>query len=166
MPETFHRRGHHVQKAHGRRVTLAAEASHLDGGMIALMPTPEDAKRLALPGGEKATELHCTLFFLGDDGSVWTEEQRDELEATLRALAALYELEPLQAKIFGVAHWNGDGDKPSWVWSVGDDSAGEEVPTAGLLKARACVTEALESTHERPEIPPQHANGLRRQRRR
>lgn len=157
MAETFHRRGHHSQKAHGRRYALAADTSHTQGGMIALMPTAADAKRLALPGGEPAAELHCTLFFLGDEGGEWTEDQRNELEGIVRSLVGLYELEPVEAKVFGVAHWNGGSEKPSWVWSVGDAEPGEGVPAAGLVRARALATEALESTHERPEIPPQHS---------
>lgn len=137
-------------------VTAAAD-DHTSGGMIALMPTAEDAARLAVPGGEPAEELHLTLFFLGDDGSAWTEDQRGELEGILRPLVGLYELGPVHAKAFGAAHWNGDGDHPSWVWNVGDAEPGEHVPLDGLLKVRACVTEALESTHERPELPPQHS---------
>lgn len=154
MGETFHRRGHHSQKAHGRRYALAADTSHTQGGMIALMPAPEDAKRLALPGGEPAAELHCTLFFLGDEGSEWTDDQRNELEGLVRALVELYALEPVAAKVFGVAHWNGNGEKPAWVWSVGDD---DPTDGNGLTRARALATEALESTHERPEIPAQHS---------
>lgn len=152
MPESFHRRGHHSQRAHGRRVALAADNSHTQGGMIALMPTAADAKRLALPGGEPAAELHCTLFYLGDDGAAWTEDQRNELEAAVRAQVAGDG--PVQARIFGVAHWNGDGDKPSWVWSVGDDPEAEG-PGLGVLRVAAGM--ALESTHERPEIPQQHS---------
>lgn len=154
MGEAFHRRGHHSQKAHGRRYALAADTSHTQGGMIALMPTPEDAKRLALPGGEPAAELHCTLFFLGDEGGEWTDDQRNELEGLVRALVELYALEPVDAKVFGVAHWNGNGEKPAWVWSVGDD---DPTDGNGLTRARALATEALESTHERPEIPAQHS---------
>lgn len=150
----MHRRGHHSQKAHGRRYALAADTSHTQGGMIALMPAPEDAKRLALPGGEPAAELHCTLFFLGDEGSEWTDDQRNELEGLVRALVELYALEPVAAKVFGVAHWNGNGEKPAWVWSVGDD---DPTDGNGLTRARALATEALESTHERPEIPAQHS---------
>lgn len=157
MGEAFHRRGHHVQKAHGRRAQFATDGSHLSGGMIALMPTPEDAKRLALPGGEKAADLHCTLFFLGDEGSAWTEDQRTELEGIVRSLVGLYELEPVQARVFGVAHWNGGSESASWVWNVGDAERGEGVPASGLRLARALATEALESTHDRPETPPQHS---------
>ena len=49
----------------------AADGSHLSGAMIALMPTPEDAERLAIEGGEDAEQLHVTLYFLGDDGSTF-----------------------------------------------------------------------------------------------
>lgn len=149
----MHRRGHHSQKAHGRRVALASDGSHLSGGMIALMPTAADAQRLALPGGEKAAELHCTLFFLGDDGAAWTEDQRDELEALVRARAS--GMTPVKAKVFGVAHWNGNGDNPSWVWSVGD-SPDANLAESSLQEARYAAVDALESTHDRPELPPQH----------
>lgn len=158
MAEAFHRRGHHVQKAHGRRV-FAADGSHLSGGMIALMPTAEDARRLALPGGEKAEDLHCTLLFLGDDGAAWPEEVRDLMTEAARALAA--DIPPVKAKIFGAAHWNAGGDNPSWVWSTGDD------PDRGL--ADSCLEElrsvvgdiigiAMSATHgDMPEIPQQHS---------
>lgn len=149
----FHRRGHHVQKAHGRRITLAADNDHTSGGMIALMPTAADAKRLALKGGEAAPELHCTLFFLGDDGPAWDEDQRNELEALVRSRAD--ELPPVKARVFGVAHWNGDAEKPSWVWSVGDDPEAGPADSS-LNEARYVAQDALESTHERPEIPHQH----------
>lgn len=143
----------HVCGKFSTSITAAGD-DHTSGGMIALMPTAEDAERLAIPGGEPPEELHLTLFFLGDDGSAWTEDQRNELEGILRPLAELYELGPVHAKAFGAAHWNGDGDHPSWVWNVGGAEPGEN---GGLLKVRACVTEALESTHERPELPAQHS---------
>jgi hypothetical protein len=160
MGEAFHRRGHHVQKAHGRRTALAAEdRSHTQGGMIALMPTAADAKRLALPGGEPAAELHCTLLFLGDDMSVWTAEQRDALEQAAVAVAG--DLTPVKAKIFGVAHWNGDGDKPSWVWSVGN-SPDQGLADSSLEEVRSTLGDimgmALAATDgDLPEIPEQHS---------
>ncbi|MFD8226835.1 hypothetical protein ACFV16_21985 [Streptomyces massasporeus] len=150
-------RADHHHHHHPPVVTAAADGSHTKGGMIALMPTAEDAERLAIPGGEPADELHLTLFFLGDDGAAWTEDQRDELEGILRPLAELYGLRPVRARAFGAAHWNGGGDYPCWVWNVGDAEPGESVPLDGLLKVRACVTEALESTHGRPEMPSQHS---------
>ena len=151
MAETFHRRGNHVQKAHGRRTALAAQDSHLSGGMIALMPTAQDARRLALPGGEAPEELHCTLLYLGDDGSVFTPADRDEMEAAVQAYTQ--GLGPVQSKIFGVAHWNGDGEKPSWVWSVGD---GPDAEGPGLAKVRAMVYAAAEDVAGEL-LPEQHS---------
>jgi len=37
--------------------------------MIALWPDAESKRRLAIPGGEPADDLHCTLIFLGEDVS-------------------------------------------------------------------------------------------------
>jgi hypothetical protein len=161
VPETFHRRGNHVQKAHGRRTALAAQDSHLSGGMIALMPTAQDARRLALPGGEAPEELHCTLLYLGDDGSVFTPADRDALEEAFTHAVADYGIQPVQANIFGVAHWNGDGEKPSWVWSVGDNP--DRAPEDDALEdMRALTGDALGmamamTDGELPEIPPQHS---------
>lgn len=159
--DQFHRRGHHIQGAHGRRTALAADSvdSHLSGGMIALMPTAADAKRLAFPGGEKAAELHCTLLYLGDDGSVWSPEARDAMEAAARQMAA--GVPPVKARIFGVAHWNGDGDKPSWVWSVGNDPD-QELADSTLEEAKMIVGDVIGMSMaaldgDLPEIPVQHS---------
>jgi hypothetical protein len=130
---------------------MASDGSHLSGGMIALMPTAEDAKRLALPGGEKAADLHCTLFFLGDDGSVWTDDQRNALEEHVRMAVA--DLPEVQANVFGVAHWNGKGEQPSWVWNVGDD------PESGahLGEARALAGVPFMMGMDLPDLPEQHS---------
>lgn len=159
MPESFHRRGHHVQKAHGRRAHFAADGSHLSGAMIALMPTAADARRLALPGGEKAADLHCTLLFLGDDGEAWPVEVRDAMEAA--AVKAASELTPVLAKVFGVAHWNGNGDDPSWVWNVGDDP-GRGLADSTLHEVHHTVGDILGMCMamcdgEMPEPPQQHS---------
>src|SRR3546814_1574787 len=89
--------------------------------MIALMPKPEYAERLAIEGGEDTGQLHLTLYFLGDDGAAWTEGQRNELIGSLRAIAASQFQGPLTARAFGANHWNANTDSPSWVWAVGDD---------------------------------------------
>ncbi|MFE9127807.1 phage minor head protein [Streptomyces sp. NPDC007148] len=131
--------------------TAAADDDHLQGAMVALMPSTEDAARLALEGGEAAEELHCTMFFLGDDASQWSTGERTEF---IRALeAAVSDLGgPVLAKATGTAHWNTDSDKPSWVWTISDQA--EDGPTLG--DARAAVTVALEDTHH-PELPRQHS---------
>jgi 2'-5' RNA ligase len=111
-------------------LAAAADGSHMSGAMIALMPTVEDAARLAIEGGEVAEQLHLTLYFLGDDGTAWTDDQRKELEGIVRERVALFP--PVAARVFGAAHWNGDGDDPAWVWSVGDGVPGEGFPLAAV----------------------------------
>jgi hypothetical protein len=142
---------------------LVADAGgdHLSGCMIALMPTEADAQRLAVAGGESAAELHCTLWYLGDDAAIWSDDQRNELEADIRAMvlgAEFGSANVLKANIFGAAHWNGDGEKPSWVWSVGDAPGDDPVDgdDDGLQDVRELVTYALENRHGPDELPTQH----------
>lgn len=134
-----------------------ADDDHLNGCMIALMPTADDAARLAVPGGEAAADLHLTLFFLGDDAADWDEDQRADLLYCLKLCLGMCDLEPVEANIFGVAHWNGGGKKPSWVWNVGesmdDDSFGMDLT---LESAHHMVCAALEDMHRQPELPEQH----------
>lgn len=137
--------------AEGMRQLTAAATEHT-GAMIALLPSEADAARLALDGGEPAGELHCTLWFLGE-AAPWTENQRSELIAAVRARAATLG-GPVRAHLFGVNHWNPHGDDPAWVWAVGDDMDSDE---PGLLGARWVAQEALEDTHARPETPRQHS---------
>lgn len=44
------------------------------GGMVALIPTAEDAAKLAVNGGDPAGQLHLTLAYLGDDVTDWDDE--------------------------------------------------------------------------------------------
>lgn len=136
-------------------VAAAADGSHLMGGMIALIPTREDAERLAIEGGEDPDDLHLTLYFLGDQGGDWTEDQRRELADGVRT--RVQDLGgPITGVAFGANHWNAGSDSPSWVWAVGDDrDRDDDAPTLG--RAHALVTAALEDTHGRPEIPRQHS---------
>lgn len=152
-PAEFHMRGRHVQHAHGRRsAALADGGDHLNGAMIALLPTAADAKRLAVKGGETVADLHLTLFFLGGDATVFGHEDRAGIVSAVRAYMS--DLSgPVTAKIFGAAHWNGDGDTPSWVWSVGDDPDGD----VALELVHALAVMALESLHSHPELPVQHS---------
>lgn len=134
-------------------LTAAADGSHMSGAMIALMPTPEDAERLAIEGGEAVDQLHLTLYFLGDDGAAWTEDQRNELIGNLRAAASRI-AGPVTARAFGANHWNANTDSPSWVWAVGDD---RDADGPALEDVHCEVTYALEDTHERPDLPVQHS---------
>jgi hypothetical protein len=137
-------------------LAAAADGSHLSGAMIALMPTPEDAARLAIEGGEDSEQLHLTLYFLGDDGAAWDERDREELISNLRAGVDDFVSGPIKARVFGAAHWNANTDSASWVWSVGDDRD-ERVITASLELARTLAVEALEGMPVHPDLPVQHA---------
>ncbi len=114
----FHLRGRHVQHSHGRNTGQEV----LSGAMVALVPTEEDASRLRLAGGEKTEELHLTLFDLGEAGEI-SPARREEI--TNQAIDSAGALGPVSARIFGVSHWNGNGENPCWVLTVGDDSESE-----------------------------------------
>ncbi|MGC0418401.1 phage minor head protein [Embleya sp. AB8] len=134
--------------------TAAADGSHLQGAMIALMPTPGDAAHLVVPGGEAVEELHLTLQFLGGDGTAWAPEQRAALIDNVRKAATA--LGPITGRAFGVALWNSDSDTPSWVWSVGDDrDRPDGAPT--LVDAARAAAEAVAATRDTPEMPAQHS---------
>ncbi|WP_284576804.1 phage minor head protein [Streptomyces sp. 2P-4] len=138
------------------RETVTAAAQHT-GAMIALVPTEADARRLALDvdGAEPWEELHLTLFYLGE-GADWSEDQRNELIAGLRARLDEHGLpdDRIHGRAFGANMWNADRDSPCWVWAVGDDpDRPQDAPT--LESARWAATYALEDTHG-PGIPQQH----------
>lgn len=130
-------------------LTAAADGSHMQGAMIALMPTPEDAARLAIEGGEDAEQLHLTLRYLGK-GADFDETARAAIVDSVRILAE--GMPPVRAKLFGAAHWNGNGDEPSWVWSVGDDS--EYGPS--LEAAQGMAEEALLAAPVDVDLPAPH----------
>lgn len=142
----------------GQRVgvyeTQTAAATGHTGAMIALVPSPTDLERLALDDGEPAEELHATLWFLGTAAD-WSEEQRADLIAGVRARAASLP-GPVRAVGFGVNHWNPASPDPAWVWAIGDDpDAGDEAAT--LHEARTVLAQtALEDGHNTPELPRQH----------
>ncbi|MEC3995003.1 phage minor head protein [Actinacidiphila sp. DG2A-62] len=141
------------------RIT-AADDSHLQGGMIALMPTAEDAQRLAVDGGETPEDLHLTLMFLGDDGAAYTAEQRASIIANLAHYGRHVLTGPFVAKAFGAAHWNPDSAKPAWVWSVGDLPA-DERPDDGyptLQQFHTVAADSVAGSNVDPDmVPTQHS---------
>lgn len=130
-------------------VTAAAEVH--TGAMIALIPTEKDAARLALDGGEEASELHLTLYYLGEAAD-WTPEQQGHLISRVSYAACV--LSPVSAHTFGAAQWNPDRDEPVWVWNVGDDL---DTDSSRLQDAHHEVTYAIEDGHDDPEIPQQYS---------
>jgi 2'-5' RNA ligase len=136
-------------------LTAAADGSHLQGAMIALMPTPDDAARLAIEGGEAAEQLHLTLRYLGN-GADFSEEARQAVIDAVTDVLPHYASGPVAAKAFGAAHWNGNSDEPCWVWSVGDDP--DTPGTLGMLHGAIAMAleEGLAEGVDHPELPQQH----------
>ena len=136
-------------------LVAAADGSHLSGAMIALMPTVADAERLAIEGGEAADQLHLTLYYLGK-GADFSEEARQSVIDAVADVVPHYTDRPVVGRVFGAAHWNGNGDEPSWVWSVGDDP--ETPRTLGMLHGAVCMAleEGLAEAVDPPELPEQH----------
>ncbi|MFI0827280.1 phage minor head protein [Streptomyces roseolus] len=136
--------------------TVTAASGHT-GAMIALVPSQEDAERLALAtdGAEAASELHATLFHLGEAAD-WREEARTELIDRVRAAVADQLDDVIHARAFGANHWNADGDNPCWVWAVGDDRD-RPVDAPRLETARYAALYALEDLHQQPDLPVQHS---------
>jgi hypothetical protein len=138
-------------------LTAAADGSHMQGAMIALMPTVEDAERLAIEGGEDAEQLHLTLYYLGN-GADFDKEQRTALIDAVRQSLAADAVAPMRGRAFGANHWNGNGDEPCWVYAVGDlpvEELGDgEWP---LEYVRASVTTALHDSGFLAGIPAPHS---------
>jgi 2'-5' RNA ligase len=71
------------------QVTVMAAAEVHTGAMVALIPTVEDAARLALDGGEPAEELHVTLAYLGEAADLGAQGQQDVIDAVSSAANGL-----------------------------------------------------------------------------
>lgn len=92
------------------------------GGMIALIPTDADQKRLAVDGGDAPAQLHLTLAYLGDDVTGWPPENVDALLAEVQERA---NGGPIEARVMGHAMFNPDGGPdgdrdPCMVYLIGD----------------------------------------------
>ena len=88
---------------------LTAAADVLEGAMIALVPSQADLQRLAIPGGEPATQLHLMLVYLGDAVNI-DQSTRDALIAWAKDLAPTWD--SVEADGFAPALFNPDGPDP------------------------------------------------------
>src|SRR5688572_33453732 len=82
-------------------LTAAAEAH--TGAMIALVPSEEDAQRIAVDGGEDADQLHLTICYLGEAALI-PQEVREQLVECVAECAA--RLTSVAAKTFSVSIFN------------------------------------------------------------
>lgn len=131
--------------------TAAITQDYSGSGMIALIPSAEDAARLALADGEDEDQLHCTLYFLGDI-TEWSGESVAMLVDEATALAS--GVSPVSAKLFGVNQWNPSSDSPAWVWATGDETD-EGGVTLGLM--RNLAEAALDFAGLLDAVPEQHS---------
>ncbi|WP_433460705.1 phage protease [Micromonospora sp. CA-248212] len=66
--------------------SLRAAAEVHTGAMVALIPTTEDAERLAVEGGEPADELHVTLAYLGEAADLSDATRQDIIDGVSSAI--------------------------------------------------------------------------------
>ena len=90
----------------GPAETESAKPEHEDGVMVALMVPADVAKKIAVPGGEKPEDLHCTLAYLGKAGELGADKIRKAGEI-VRSVAS--EHPALTGAIVGTARLSGDG---------------------------------------------------------
>ncbi|MFY1595481.1 2'-5' RNA ligase family protein [Micromonospora sp. WMMD737] len=80
------------------------------GAMVALIPTPEDAQRLAVEGGEPVDELHVTLMYLGKADELSPKVRAEIVDAIRRATNGV----PIaEAHGFAISVFNPPGDAPA-----------------------------------------------------
>lgn len=79
------------------------------GGMIALIPSDADLKRLAVDGGDPPNQLHLTLAYLGDDVTGMNDDARDQLHNDVEAFARA--TSPIEANVFAHAAFNPNSDE-------------------------------------------------------
>lgn len=84
-------------------------------GMIALVPAPEDARRLAVPGGLEADELHVTVGYL-DDVQDFNSNRLAQV-----ALSMADHFGPFVADAFNVSMFNPNGEDPCAVLGLGGE---------------------------------------------
>jgi 2'-5' RNA ligase len=97
-------------------VNINPDGTPHTGGMIALVPTPQDCVRLAVPDGEPAEQLHTTLLFLGEAATV-PEETRAALTRIAETTAQV--TPPIVGQAWAVDYFNPTGDEPCWCLGVG-----------------------------------------------
>ena len=101
---------------------VVASAEVHTGAMIALIPTVEDAERLAVEGGEPADQLHLTLAFLGEATDLGARGKQDVIDHVSTVANGLPRLD---AELFSVNVFNPGDAQPErdtcLVWGVTGD---------------------------------------------
>ncbi|MEU4228290.1 phage minor head protein [Nonomuraea sp. NPDC026600] len=109
-------------------VTLtAASGGPYTGGMIALVPSPADIERLAVPNGELPEDLHLTLLFLGSGEDIADIAPYERQEIIARAAAVVGTLRdegvtlPIEGNAFAISAFNPGSDDTAIVLGVGGE---------------------------------------------
>ncbi len=121
-------------------IVAAATPEEHTGAMIALVPSAEDATRLALGGGEPLDQLHLTLVYLGEAADI-DGESRVILLDTIAQIAD--EAPPIIGNGFGLAVFNPLGDEPCLVLMVG---SGGDVTNIALDDVHNAAISAAEES--------------------
>ncbi|MER7002216.1 ADP-ribosyltransferase [Dactylosporangium sp. NPDC000555] len=129
-------------------------ATEHTGAMVALIPTREDAERIAVAGGEDVDGLHVTLFYLGDAAG-YDETARAAIVDRLRALVddvlrPDHDL-PVAADAFAVDVFNPGGDNTCVVLGL----TGDDLHTVWNLAAD--TLDELETSRGGFVLPEQHS---------
>jgi 2'-5' RNA ligase len=118
-------------------VHAAAEVH--SGAMVALIPTVEDSRRLAVAGGEAADQLHVTLFYLGKADDLDARTRQQIINVVSEAVDGLPRVD---GNAFALSVFNPQGDEPCIVLGLG----GPDFDVAHDL-----VDEALDRFEDLPE---------------
>jgi 2'-5' RNA ligase len=90
------------------------------GAMVALIPTAEDAARLAVDGGLPVNELHCTLMYLGEADQVPTKVRARLVDEINRAVTGF---PAVDASGFSIAAFNPVSTEPCIVLGISGQMA-------------------------------------------
>jgi 2'-5' RNA ligase len=137
------------------QVTIRAAADDSDeddeahaGAMVALIPTVDDAQRLAVPGGEPAEQLHVTLAYLGEAAALDPAARQDIIDAVSTAVngTPVVEASGFSVAIFNPPHSDDDGD-PGQDTCIVLGLSGDELDAVHEM-----VCDELQGI----DLPPQH----------
>jgi 2'-5' RNA ligase len=112
------------------------------GAMVALVPTPADAARLALDGAETVADLHVTLRYLGTAADI-EDTTRQAVIAAVRSIAA--RTAPIAGSAWATATFNPGTDDTALVYLIGGD---------GLTDVHAAIAAAVAKAM--PDAPTAH----------
>jgi hypothetical protein len=135
-----------AKRTQGRVVVAAAEVT--TGAMIALIPSDEDAQRLAVVGGEPVDQLHATLMYLGTADQIPDKVRAWLTDAVSRATVGV---PPIDADAFSVSVFNPTSDQRDTAIVLG--LGGTDVDAVHSVIVSAVRDVAASSLLD---VPPQH----------